>query len=174
MGTVSVEAAAACTRRDCLARSGKRLYLSFAKGVDQTLRELAEDGQLVRVEEVVLSGSDVTQLGLRRLQKARATGSIDLSFTATTDAGVKHLVGLLELSHLNLWSTRVTSEGLCRLSGHERLKSLCLKATAVDDHGLVHLKRLGALRSLNLMETPVTEKGVRRLQAALPELSVLW
>ena len=172
MGTVSVEVAASCTRRDCLAKSGRRLYLSFAKGVDQALRELAEDGQLVRVEEVVLSGSDVTHLGLRRLQRARATGSIDLSFTATTDAGVKHLVGLLELTSLNLWSTRVTSEGLCRLSGHERLKTLCLKATGIDDHGLVHLKRLTALRSLNVMETAVTEKGVKRLQATLPDLAV--
>lgn len=159
----------------CVERRGRKLSLAFAKGADRALRELAEDVQLLELEKVSLAGSDVSHLGLRcLLGKVRALRELDLAYTPTTDAGLKHLGGSGSLEVLNLWRTRVTGEGLCRLSGLASLRSLCLKGTAVDDGGLVHLNRLGSLRSLNLTETAVTEKGVRRLQAALPALAVCW
>lgn len=76
-----------------LTHRGTALDLSFTKGVDQTLKELAEDGQLTHVRKVSLACSDVTHVGLRRLAKAVQIEELNLSHTGTTDAGMKHLAG---------------------------------------------------------------------------------
>ena len=65
-----------------------------------------------------------------------------------TDAGLKHLGGLTNLTELSLFGRPITDDGLARLAG---------------------LKRL---RQLELGSTKVTKQGVAQLRKAIPELEI--
>lgn len=73
---------------------------------------------------------------------------LNLSFTATGDAGLTHLCGLRDLEYLSLYGTKVTDEGVQKLEGMRQL------------------------RELNLHETSVTAAGVATLREKLPNCRV--
>jgi hypothetical protein len=98
--------------------------------------------------------------------------ALDLSGTDLTDAGLKELAGLKSLQMLGIGLTRVTDGGLKELAGLKNLQTLGLGATAVTDTGLKELVGLKNLQSLNLFLDHVTDAGVKEL-AALKSLQVL-
>ncbi len=65
-----------------------------------------------------------------------------------TDAGLRHLAGLTELTSLSLHCRQVT------------------------DTGLVHLERLTKLERLRLRNSKVTSEGVSTLRESLPKVQV--
>ena len=67
-----------------------------------------------------------------------------------------------------LFPGKVTDAGLKELKHLKQLTSLNLSATAVTDAGLKELKHLKQLTTLNLAVTGVTDDGVADLQKALP------
>jgi hypothetical protein len=60
------------------------------------------------------------------------------------------------------------------LQSLKRLKTLVLRGTPITDAGLEHLKGLTRLRELWVGRTRVTEAGAGGLEAALPDLEVVW
>jgi hypothetical protein len=61
---------------------------------------------------------------------------------------------------------------LARLSGLAQLERLYLGNTQVTDAGLDHLKPLVKLKQLDLYGDNVTDFGVKRLEKAIPGLTI--
>jgi len=150
---------------------------------------------LPHVEELHLSGTDVTDAGLVHFRGAlkvlylngtRITDdgladmrgltclrTVELNGTHITDAGVARLQGLTGLQRLVLDNTRVTDAGLAHLHQLTSLQQLSLNHTQVTDAGLVHVKGLMGLQWLFLDDTRVTNAGVTRLRQSLPNCIVV-
>lgn len=96
---------------------------------------------------------------------------VDLTGTKVTDAGLKKLSGLTNLTILNLQGTEVTDAGLKSLAEHKNLSQLNLNATRVTDAGL---KELAACMNLVVLElgSKVTDAGVANLRKALPKCKI--
>ena len=103
---------------------------------------------------------------------ARAFG-LDLSETHVTDAGLKELAGLKQLTTLDLFGTQVTDAGLKELAGLMQLTTLYLSETQVTDAGLKELAGLKQLTTLDLSYTRVTATGTAELGKALPHCKII-
>ncbi|HYF33775.1 MAG TPA: c-type cytochrome domain-containing protein, partial [Prosthecobacter sp.] len=91
-----------------------------------------------------------------------------------TDAGLEPLAPIAEkISSLDLARSKVTDAGLKAVAAMKNLTELRLDGTAVTDAGLDHLKGLAALEYLNLYNTKVTDAGIQKL-AGLPKLKALY
>ena len=62
-----------------------------------------------------LSGTQVTDAGLKSLEPLDKLTSLDLQSTQVTDEGLKALVALPKLTSLKLAQTRVTAKGVADL-----------------------------------------------------------
>lgn len=91
-----------------------------------------------------------TAKGGKRATKADEVVSLYLGSSKVTDAGLKELDGLKNLTVLSLGETKVTDVGLKELAAHKELTSL------------------------NLFRTKVTDVGVTDLQKALPKCKIEW
>lgn len=114
--------------------------------------------------------------------------SINLSGTRVTDAGLKQLATMTEITGLVLTDTQITDSGLVELGGLPKLMFLDLSGTRVGDQGIASLREckdlpilwLGTestdaslrylaewkqgLNQLSLEGTQVTDEGLRLLQ----------
>src|SRR5437588_455246 len=93
---------------------------------------------------------------------------VHLHEIGVTDAALKELADLKQLTWLSLAGTRVTDAGLKELKDLKQRNTLYLSSTQVTDAGLKELKDLKQLTRLNLADTKVTDDGVAELQKALP------
>ncbi|MHB0958021.1 MAG: leucine-rich repeat domain-containing protein [Pirellulaceae bacterium] len=139
-----------------------RTYLEL----DQQYRESlnVKDDDLVyvdpRVQNLCLGHTHVTDAGLTRLRGVERLLWLDLSFTATGDAGVARFAGARQLSQLNLEGTRITAAGLDTVGEFRQLEELDLSQTAVEDDDLAKLVRLTRLKVLWLTGTPISDAGL--------------
>ena len=78
-----------------------------------------------------------------------------------TDAGLKELARLKNLTTLGLVGTQVTDVGLKELGTLKNLTRLSLAARTVTDAGLKELARLKNLTTLDLGYTKVTDAGLK-------------
>src|SRR2546421_372222 len=93
---------------------------------------------------------------------------VHLHEIGVTDAGLKELADLKQLTCLYLPGTPVTDAGLKELADLKQLTTLGLASTQVTDAGLKELADLKQLTALNLEGTKVTADGMADLQKALP------
>jgi hypothetical protein len=91
-----------------------------------------------------------------------------LSGTPVTDAGLKEVAALPRLTLLSLYDTKVTDAGMTQVAALRELRSLDLGMTAVTDAGLQELAALPKLERLTAGGSKVTRRGVRALEKALP------
>ena len=89
-----------------------------------------------------------------------------------TDAGLKELKDLKQLTSLDLNSAAVTDACMKELKDLKQLTTLHLAFTQVTDAGLKELEDLKQLTSLNLIGVKVTDDGVAALRKALPGLKI--
>jgi hypothetical protein len=106
------------------------------------------EGKVPALYDIDLAGTKVTDQDLLMLARLSETGSLNLSFTAVTDAGLKHLRPLPHLSDLNLIGTKVT------------------------DTAAATLGQLRKLRSLSVAQSGFTEKGIKEMLRNFPELDL--
>ncbi len=97
-------------------------------------------------------------------------GSLNLSDTVVTDAGLAHLQGLPNLMTLHLENTRITDTGLRQLGKMHHLELLALGKTAITDAGLPATAQPDALRALGIHDTGITAmgRGCRALRVTFP------
>ena len=118
----------------------------------------------------------VTDAGLKHLEGLVHLKDLifsGLTRTAVTDAGLAHLDALTELEELVVNNTALTDAGLGRLAKLRRLRSLSITNTQVTDAGLKHLKRLPNLKSIMVGANPrVTNEGLLDLKRTFPDLVV--
>lgn len=129
---------------------------------DETLRTLREIGLLHAL--ALMKG----KTGGRPASSAEVE-SLSLSGTKVTNDGLKELAELKSLTTLDLGSTSVTDAGLQDLAALQRLTNLDLAFTKVTDAGLQKLSAFKNLRQLKLGDTKTTAAGRQRLQEALPK-----
>ena len=79
-----------------------------------------------------LSGSVLTDVGLKELARLKSLQSLNLEHTQITDAGLKELAGLNCLQSLNINDTQVTPAGLKALTPLKHLSSLYLNNAVVE------------------------------------------
>jgi hypothetical protein len=103
---------------------------------------------------------------LSRLRALRLTGP------AISDGDLVHVKGLTGLLWLDVTGTQVTDDGLLHLKKMATLFKLDVGNTQITDKGLVHLEGLSNLRWLDVTGTQVTDAGVKKIQAALPGITV--
>ena len=89
-----------------------------------------------------LSGTKLTDKGLRNLAGCKNLKRLFLDHTDITDAGVLQLNGLKNLEFLNLTATAVSSSGLKKLDGLDNLTSLHVFDTGVRASELPSLQTI--------------------------------
>jgi hypothetical protein len=120
--------------------------------------------------------TSLTADGLLAVGGLTALTHLYLQYCNVTDAVLRELRGLTELSTLWLYGcTLVTDVGVRELRDLTALRALNLyNCTHVTDAGLQHLMSLTALSELYLYGTSTTQAGRNALEAALPALTIYY
>jgi Leucine-rich repeat (LRR) protein len=148
--------------------------LRMRNGVtDEVMHALC--GRLPALKTLFLDGvTSLTADGLLAVGGLTALTYLNLGYCNVTDAVLRELRGLTELSWLYLdRCTLVTDVGVRELRDLTALRTLDLSGcTHVTDAGLQHLMSLTALSQLNLLGTSTTQAGRNALKAVLPALTI--
>jgi uncharacterized membrane protein len=97
---------------------------------------------------------------------------LKLGNTQITDASLKTIRQLPNLTRLHLEHTAVTDTGMQELAGNRTLRYLNLFGTRVTDHGLSALQQVSSLQRLYLYKTAISAKAILALKEHLPKLQV--
>lgn len=135
------------------------LDVSGSLVTDKGVKQLGTQNQL---ESLGLSGTQITDASVQQLASLKRLKFLDLSSTRVTGGGIQTLGGLKQLRTLRLESTRTSDECLALIATLPNLWQLDLKDTRVTDHGLAALSRCKNLRSLDVS---------RSFDASLPSVS---
>jgi internalin A len=96
-------------------------------------------------------GPGITDAGLRHIEGLVSLCRLRLdSASGVTDAGMRHLESLSRLASLSLQYTHVGNQGLRSIAGLRSLTELEINNTDVTDDGLAHLASLTSLETLHL------------------------
>jgi hypothetical protein len=133
--------------------------------------ELTE-ADLEKVWRLELSGTPITDAGLKGLTNLSQLTSLFLSKTEVTNAGLKEIANLQKLSHLGLWNTQITDAGLKEMAKLKELTYLDLRNTQITDTGLKEMAKMKQLGETYLSNTKATKAGVEELKKSLPKCSI--
>ncbi|MCE9567515.1 MAG: hypothetical protein K8U57_36410 [Planctomycetes bacterium] len=126
------------------------------------------------VVKVELWESELTDAGLKELAPLTQLTSLSIGGTKITDAGLKELAHFSDLTTLSLRETAVTDVGLKELANLKKLSELGLNETKITDVGLKELANIKTLRDLTLPSTfRNPSPGKTALEAALPNCHIL-
>ena len=147
------------------------VHLNGTAVTDQELGELA--ALTPRLEAVFLYDTSVSDAGVRKLAGLKQLSHLDLRNTKVTDAGMKDVATHRGLIFLNISGTRVTDAGLKEVGKLTELRSLSL-GTEVTDAGLKELAGLKNLTGVIVRNRRTTAAGVDELRKALPKCEVIF
>ena len=101
----------------CLSGAARADEASAVKAVEKLGGKITRDDKLPGkpVIGVDLYGAQVTDAGLKELKDLNQLTSLDLHQTQVTDAGLKELKDLKQLTSLNVYETQVTANGVADL-----------------------------------------------------------
>ena len=85
--------------------------------------------------------------------------AVNFQFCNVTDAELKELAPLKDLTKLTLYMTKVSDAGMKELAPFTKLSELNLCGTKVSDAGLKEIAQLKHLTELNLSSTDVTARS---------------
>jgi Leucine Rich repeat len=135
-------------------------------------REIGTDyfSRVTKVNLRPLSASDALLAHIQNLVEiedleARCSGH---THRRISDAGLKCLSKLYNLTRLSLSGSDITDNGLLHLRWLSKLRELDLSDTPITDEGLIYLGGAKRLLYLNLSRTRVTDTGVQYIERALP------
>ena len=102
---------------------------------------------------------------------------LGFSFAGITNEGLKEVVAKLpKLPKLSLHACKqITDAGLKEVAKLQNLTWLSLNGTQITDAGLKEVAKMKQLKELDLKNTKtITKEGVAELQKALPKCKILW
>jgi len=120
-----------------------------------------------------LSSIGITDVGLKNLERMTNLTELWLHYTRVTDIGLKSLERLTRLTKLWLTGTEITDAGFSSLEKMTSLTTLWLSSTQITDMSLKRLGELTSLTTLALSSTRITDEGLKNLEK-LPNLAELW
>ncbi len=147
-----------------------RFFLQNGVPKEQWAPQIRTDADMAKLAtrpeltELYLSGSDITDTGLRHLRHLKNLELLELRYTKVTSARMNHIGALSNLRRLDLSLTKINNEALRHLSNLTNLQELNLNQTRIGDAGLEQLRYLSELQSLDLAGTDVTDKGLDHLR----------
>ena len=142
---------------------GADLKTGGAQWVEDLGGSVARDAR-GHVTGVNLRGTWVSDADLKHLAALPDITSLDLSLTHITDQGMQEIKSLQKVEDLNLYFTEyVTDEGIAAIKDWKHLKHLNLHGTKVGDTGLEHIAGITTLESLDVGSTLMTDVGLERL-----------
>ena len=144
--------------------------LSGTQITDAGLKDLAK---LQNLTSLMLNGTKTSDEGLKEVAKLQQLEQLYLSNTRITDAGLKDVAKMQKLTILHLVNTKITDEGLKEVAKLQELEWLFLDGTQTTDEGLKEMAKLQKLERLDLFSTKITKAGVAELKKALPKCSIL-
>lgn len=145
-------------------------YAHTAPVSNDTLRRIA---QLADLESLYLAHSAIDDRQLSLLAPlAGRLRELTLSGTNITDAGLRELGRFRQLDFLNLTNTRVTDDGLAHLKNLAVLRTLHLGLTDVTDAALAMLAQLPNLQVLDVKLTAVSEATAAQFEPDHPNIMV--
>lgn len=151
----------------------RELFLSDLCLSDESLAHLETLQRHSDLHGVNLSGTPVTDEGLRRLSALGRLEVLSLVGTQITDDGLMHLQNLCGLQRLSLCKTSITDRGLAHLAALSQLRMLYLDEVAITDAGLFYLSCIRTLELLSLKSTDIGMDGLRHM-SQLPRLRWLY
>jgi Leucine-rich repeat (LRR) protein len=137
--------------------------------VDPTLERALGEWVLTRLamidslEEITLSGCQVSAKSLAELGKLKGLRTLDLSKSTLDDSALKGLLTLDRLIYCDLSDTRITDSGVAGLSSLVDLECLNLSRTQVSDQRIQALGSLVHLRDLRVDDCDLTNLAAERL-----------
>lgn len=127
---------------------------------------IARTPPLPSARSLSLRKTQVTDAGLAAFAKCDQLQWLDLSLTATGDAGFTAFPPSKTLKTLFLEATKITDASLAQVAQCVDLEELYLSNTSLSDDGIANLSRLKKLKTLDLSGCPLTD-------ACLPSLASL-
>lgn len=143
------------------------LQVSPAREADiQALRKaglivntLSQDQNLLEVSAVNAPGFGDQEMALL-LPVAEQVTWLKLGSTQVTDAALKEVAKLKNLTKLHLEHTAITDQGLAQIKGLPHLEYLNIIDTKVGDAGLKNIAAMQGLRSIYVWQSAVTDSAV--------------
>ena len=127
---------------------------------------------LPSLNTLLLSGENVTDEILDRLQRSPKLEELHLSGGRVTDQGLVNLAKFPNLRWLIMNHTRITDSGLVYVRRLKHLEELILTDTAISNEGIADLAAMASLQTLNVRRTAITADRLRELQQALPNCEI--
>ena len=115
------------------------------------------------IEQLSLSGTQITDAGLKRLAYFPNLQHLDLSNTAITNDGLPHLSVLKQLTTLSVANTKVDYDRALGIGQALNVKELDVSGLGVTDEHIHNCLAIGAIQSLKLSHNPITDVGVAEL-----------
>ncbi len=166
--------------------------LQLLRAPELTDASLAHIRGLTKLEEINLSGTNITGSGVAHLTGMTGLRSLMISSSPLTDEGLANIGKLTTLRQLYFGWGKYTDSGIANLSKLTNLRDLgfgpdactdaCLEALAglqldtlhiegpqVSDPWLVRIGRMKSLRHVILLGAQVTDEAIAKLKASLPE-----
>ncbi len=103
-----------------------------------------------------LGNTQISDAGLKTVGNLTNLTRLSLENTAVTDAGLASIARLPHLQYLNLYRTKVTDRGILQLAAAAKLKALYLWQTAVTTAGAEALKKVLLQTEINIGAPAVT------------------
>ena len=119
--------------------------------------------RLEHLWDLSLSGSPITDDGLRKVKLMKSLLWLDVRYTRITDVGVGYISEAHGLTHLVLGDNNISDAGIQSLRRLTNLEQLEIDKTAATDSGVLALANLAKLERLSIGDTAVTEAARDRI-----------
>ena len=111
-----------------------------------------------------ISGAHISNAGLKELSRLKDLTVLNLAETSIGDSGLKEIRELKNLTTLDLDTTQITDAGLKEIKGLKSLTTLKLGSTQITDAGLKEIRGFKNLTDLELYRTKITDAGLKEIR----------
>ena len=126
------------------------------------------------LQRLYLSGTTITDDGLKPLSALPNLQHLDVDFTRVSDSGVRYLTKCPQLQILYVKNTEISDTGVRYLATCPRLQRLELSWTKVTPDGLIALRDSATLRGVVADGILASATEQEAIQRSLPGLAVGW
>lgn len=145
----------------------------FSKGVDVSEDELISLLKLEQLKSLNLNTSNTNDEHLKIIGQMTTIEDLDLSVTDVTDLGMPYLESLSNLKHLRLKETSITEGCLSSLVKLGKLETLNLKGIDIRDQSVIILGGLTNLEQVVFSSEWLTLGALEKLKESLPECEII-
>ncbi len=136
--------------------------------------DLSGLGELTALKSIEFFRSKFSDAAIRSIPPLPELTSIGLAYCHVTDEIMPDLAKHHRLVEAGLRYTQITHEGILRLEQPERWEWLSLSELKMDDRVLPALAKMKNLKSLHIDQTDISQMGFQWLEKQLPNCRIDW